>query len=82
MLKVSILKVMNQVVTFCVGSGDGNWTCTAIYASPILTGRSNLWCYLVDLCNRISHPWVWVSDFNKVLYEMEVSVTSEKFYHI
>lgn len=44
---------------------------TAVYASPILEVRRNLWKSLEGFAENVSLPWVMVGDFNDVLSSSE-----------
>ncbi|OMP01255.1 reverse transcriptase [Corchorus capsularis] len=44
---------------------------TAVYASPVLETRRNLWKSLEAFAENVSLPWVVVGDFNDVLHSGE-----------
>ena len=67
------LDSQRQAITFEIGLNLQTWMCIAIYGSPILTCRSQLWDYLKELRNRISKPWMLLEDFNKFLLPSEVN---------
>lgn len=67
-LHVEPLTFDDQVINVLVKRGqDPYWFLSAIYASPKLNFRNDLWHYLECIGTGLSFPWLLIGDFNQVL---------------
>lgn len=69
---ITILDSFHQVNSVGIRCDDKEWVCTAVYASPIPSIRSNLWSHLNNLRSLVTCPWLLVGDFNEILLPSEV----------
>lgn len=67
---VNVVDCFHQVVTISIKKG--NWWCSAIYASPLISIRDVLWDYLCTLRTNIQGPWLLMGDYNEILLPYEV----------
>lgn len=72
-LACSLIDNNQQVITFSIQRRNVKWFCSAVYASPIYSVRSNLWNHLASLQNDVQGPWTVLGDFNEILNFSEVS---------
>lgn len=68
---MTILDSHPQVITLGISSGNLNWACSGVYASPIHVNISLLWNHLCGLADSMSIPWALVGDFNDTLASTE-----------
>ncbi|CAL1378455.1 unnamed protein product [Linum trigynum] len=57
----------SQFLHVRVRYGQVQWLLTAIYASPALVQRRDLWNSIRDLAEGITEPWMLAGDFNSIL---------------
>jgi exonuclease III len=68
---ISIVDIYFQAVPICVKNTNILWF-SAVYASPQMTNRQQLWNYLQDLRSNLTGPWLLMGDFNEVLMSCEI----------
>lgn len=69
---VTVVEVFHQAITTSISRGNKSWTCTAIYASPVLAVRELLWSHLENTRSATVNPWMLLGDFNEILLPSEV----------
>ncbi|KAL8152224.1 hypothetical protein V2J09_009984 [Rumex salicifolius] len=67
-VKLTVQDMFHQAVTLEVErAGEDSWVFSAIYASPQLNSRQELWDRLLGLKLDISKPWLLMGDFNETI---------------
>lgn len=69
---VSVVDLFHQAVSVSNSWGNRNWTCSAVYASPITAVRKLLWSHLEQIRGSISNSWILLGDLNEILLPSEV----------
>lgn len=66
---MEVVQVHNQYIHARVSpiNGDPPWCATAVYGSPCLAARDELWLALRELTTSVTEPWVKLGDFNAYL---------------
>ena len=71
-IKCAVLESSHQIVSLSFGSGESEWLCTVVHASPIPNVRVALWEHLKLLRNQFYKPWIVLGDFNEITRASEV----------
>ncbi|KAL8141278.1 hypothetical protein V2J09_007299 [Rumex salicifolius] len=67
-VKLTVQDMFHQAVMLEVErAGEDSWVFSAIYASPQLNSRQELWDRLLGLQLDISKPWLLMGDFNETM---------------
>lgn len=69
---IEIIDSYFQSITIALEKDRVIWYLSAIYASPQVTNRDQLWSYLICLRPHLNGPWLLMGDFNEILLPSEV----------
>ncbi|XP_029150754.1 uncharacterized protein [Arachis hypogaea] len=70
--KYKVIATIEQCLTIEIASGGRSWVCSAVYGSPQLATRGELWNHLLALGASVQVPWLVTGDFNEILSSQEV----------
>ncbi|KAF7819384.1 Non-LTR retroelement reverse transcriptase [Senna tora] len=70
-VKVDVVEKHNQYIHVKVSNGSMEWLLTAVYGSPTISKRRELWERLRSIHSSVNKPWVVAGDFNAFLFQHE-----------